>query len=304
MPGANIDRVHQSSPTALPGNIPYRGIEWHSPAVPDYLIYIFNISARVFVDASGRGIIGRICLRADGVVAGDPTEVTIESIVAGKKSVKVSPGNPQQPYHYVTSFPQPVLIWKLDDDSNEIATKETDGVRFVVDMISPDNLTRSLNVRIDPATANSVGNDYAAKGIFFSLHNPPLKEDLEQAYARMETYYKALNQKADTLDHSDKLGLQRAVESNPDHIYAAYYFGKTFAFANRAVRPIDCPNCGEQKPAGRLFHQTSFGSICIEQSVEGWKSAVNSGIKKYDEVPEEFMWKQAKKATQVPPTGE
>jgi hypothetical protein len=285
-----IDRIHDASTTALGGNIPYRGIEWHSPAIPDYLIYIYNISARTFADTAGRGIIGRVNLKAEGVGPGDPTNVTVETIVEGKKSAKIVLGLATQPYHYVTSFPQPMLVTKFNDESGEIEPKETDGRRFVVDMISPDNLTLTLDVAIDPAKAFSIGNDYAPKGIFFSYHNPPLQSDLQKAYARMEAYYKQLNEKAATLDLTDKLGLQQAIESNPDHIYAANYYGKPFAWAKSAVRPIECPNCGEQKPAGRLWHMSSAGTICVEPTVEAWKAVVLSGVRVRNQVPHELRW--------------
>lgn len=293
MPNVITDiTVHPSSTSALAGNVPYRGMEWHSPAIPDYLLYIYNISARTFEDQAGRGVIGAIMkLRAPGVTAADPTDVTIVEIVDGKQKSRVVPGNPAQPYHLVTSFPQPMLISKFNDESGEIEVKETDARRVVVDMISPDNLTLSLDAVIDPARAFSVGNDYAPRGIFFSYHNPPLREDVQKAYKRMEAYYSQLNEKANTLDLTDKLGLQRAIESNPDHVYAANYYGKPFAFAKQSVRPVECPNCGELKPTGRLFHQTSFGTLCIEQSIAGWKAAVNSGMKEYKQVPEEYRWK-------------
>lgn len=288
MPNVITDIVVHPPSDLKGANIPYRGLEWHSPAKPDYLLYIFNISARTFEDSAGRGIIGAVTrLRAPGVVAGDPTAVTLPD-------GSVAPGSPTQPYHYVTSFPQPMLLHKFNDESNEIEVKETDARRYVVDMISPDNLTYSLDATIDPAKAFSVGNDYAPRGIFFSYSNPPAQVDLQKAYARMETYYKGLNEKAATLELTDKLGLQNAIQSNPDHVYAANYYGKVFPWAKREVRPVECPNCGEQKPAGRLFHQTSFGSICIEQSAEGWRSAVNSGIKNYRDVPEEFRWRNKK----------
>ncbi len=294
-----IDKVHQASTTALGGNIPYQGIEWHSNANPDYLLYVFNISARTFCDPQNErvGLIGRIRLLAPGVEKGDPTDITVVTMEKGKKSgEKVVPGNPDQPYHYVTSFPQPILIPKFNDESGEIETKETDVRRFVVDMISPDNLTLTLDAVIDPSKAFSIGNDYAPRGIFFSYSNPPLQTDVQKAYARMEAYYKNLNQKADTLDLSDKAGLQRAVEANPDHIYAAHYFGKSFAFANKAVRPVDCPNCGEQKPAGRLWHTSSGGGLCVEPTQEAWKAVVMAGTRTRDNVPHELRWWKEEKS--------
>ena len=286
--GISISTQHPPSTTAFAGNIPYRGLEWHSPAIPQYLIYVYNISGRTFSDPNNPrlGIIGRIKLLAPGVVAGDPTDVTIKK---GNKTEVVG-GDENQPYHFITSFPQPVLIPKFNDESGEIETKETDARRFVVDMISPDNLGLTLDTVVAAQDVYSVGNDFAPKGIFFSYSNPPDREDVQKAYMRMEAYYKSLNEKAATLEMTDKIGLQNAIQSNPDHVYAANYYGKAFPWAKREVRPVECPNCGEQKPAGRLFHRTIDGTFCVEPTQEAWKQVVLSGNRKRSDVPDELAW--------------
>jgi hypothetical protein len=288
--------VHQPSTTALAGNLSYRGVEWHSPAKPDYEIFIYNCSRRTFADPlnPNRGIVGRLNLLVPGVEDDDPTDVTIQ--VKGGE-MKVIPGNENHPYHYVASFPHPVLVHKENLESGELEVKETDGRRFVVDLISPDNLGVSLDVIVDPTKAFSVGNDYSNRGIFFSYTKPPMKDDVEKAYARMERHYSQLNEIANTLEMSDKAALQRAVSSNPDHIYAANYYGKPFAWASKAVRPVDCIICGEQKKAGQKFHRTSFGTMCVEPTQEAWKMAVSSGNKEKSQVPDEFRWFKEKEAS-------
>lgn len=290
MPVVSIGQQHPATTNFGGANIPYSGLEYQANFIPEYLIYIFNISARTFVDSAGRGIIGRIKLLAPGVVEGSPTDVTVSE--DGKKSFNVIAGRADQPYSYVTSFPHPMPIPKFNDVSGEIETKKTDGRRFVVDMISPDNLTLTLDAVVPPENVYSQGNDYAPKGIFFSFHNPPLKDDLEKAYRRMEHYYKDLNERAATLEMTDKIGLQAAIQSNPDHVYAANYYGKEFAWARTAVRPVTCSNCGEQKPSGRPFHMTSYSALCVEQTPDAWRAVVNSGVRKYSDVPDDFKWKK------------
>jgi hypothetical protein len=52
-----------------------------------------------------------------------------------------------------------------------------------------------------------------------------------------------------------------------------------------------CETCGESIQAGAKFHKSeTLGVICINPSVEGWKAAVNAGIKSREDVPEEFRW--------------
>jgi hypothetical protein len=283
-----IKTVHPASTTALGGNIPYTGLEWQPNFRPEYTLYVFNISSRTFQDEAGKGIIGRIKMKAPGVTAEDPHEVM--------RNGKPNPGDPARRYRYVTSFPHPYPVVNPNDMTGEIETKFTDGRRFLVDMISPDNPTLSLDFVVDPAKAFSIGNDYAPRGIFFSYSNPPDEKELDKAYDRMEKYYAMLNEKAATLELTDKVALQNAIQQNPDHVYAANYYGKPFAWAQKAKRPVECPNCGEQKPAGRLFHQTSYGTFCVEPTQEAWKAVVMSGNRKYEEVPDELRWKRPAKA--------
>jgi hypothetical protein len=292
-----IKQTHDASTTNFGANIPYSGLEWHSTAKPEYLVYVFNCSERTFCDPQDplKGLIGRIKLLAPGLLPDDPTEVMV--------SGKTVQGNANHRYHYVTSFPQPMLIPKFNDESCEIETKETDVRRFVVDMISPDNLTLSLDATIDPSKAFSQGNDYAPRGLFFSYSNPPAKEDVEKAYARMERYYSQLNEIAGTLEQTDKVELQRRITMNPDHLYAANYYGKPFAWARKSVRPVDCPNCGEQKPAGRLWHTPSTGGICVEPTVAAWKAVVLSGNRTRDAVPLELRWWEDKTAQSTQSSG-
>jgi len=273
----------------------YMGIEWRSHREPDYHVYVYNLSGRTFEDASGRGMIGRISLRAPGITDDDPTSVTVLKKNGKKLEPEVADGETK--WHYVTSFPQPVLISKFNDESNEIGYQETDAVRFVVDQIHPDNPSRSLDFRLpnDPRLPQSSGNNFADKGVFFSLHNPPLKEDVDAARKRMERYYTYLLERAGALELSDEKQLSEELRSNPDYGYAAQYFGRAFKWNKKNTKTTECPNCGEQKPANRLFHMSSFG-LCVEQTSEAWKAAVLAGVKNYDSVPEELRWRKEPKS--------
>ncbi len=281
---AQIGAMKPASTEAFGSNIPYSGLEWRSTRNPDYHLYVYNVSRRKFTE------MGRIKLTVPGVEDDDPT------ILFDPLTKKTVVGKDNERYHYVTSFPQPVLIAKFDDTQGSIGYVETDVFRFVVDTISPDNLTKTLDTVIKPENAFSIGNNFAEKGVFFSLTNPPSKDDVRKAVERMEAYYTKLLEQASVLELTDKVKLSEQLASNPDYAYAADYFGKEVSWRKKQVRPIECPNCGENKPAGRRFHVTSFGSLCVEQSVDGWKAAVNSGVKRYEDVPEDYQWKPAKKA--------
>lgn len=278
-----------------PNNAHYRGVEWRAQRNPDYQVYVYNLSSRTFEDPAnpGRGIIGRINLFAQGVQDEDPTAVLVEKSVGGKKEFAEEDGDVR--YHYVTSFPQPVLISKFNDESETIGYIETDAVRFVVDQIHPDNPGRSLNAVLPNAPGRSQGNNFGEKGVFFSLTNPPLKQDVDEARARMEKYYTALLDKAAALEHSDEKQLGEELRGNPDYGYAAAYYGRTFKWNRKNVRTTECSNCGEAKPANRLFHTASWG-LCVERTQEAWKAVVEAGVRTYDAVPDEFRWRAEKKA--------
>jgi hypothetical protein len=296
-----------------PSGVPYQGVAWRGEREPDFHVYLYNISARSWEGSADPTTVpdqrvGSIRLTIPGVRPDDPTEVAegappdntkqlgkLVDLATGKP-LKTKAGDPNQRYRFVTSFPQPILIPKLNEDGNELSSYEQDAIRFVVDLINPNNLGRTLTAGNAPGLA-SEGVDLSQKGVFFSLANPPFERDVQEAYARMNKYYAALFEKAQTLETADKAGLARELGSNPDYAYAATFFGKPVNWHRAPQRSIECVNCGEQKPAGRLFHPASGGLfICVEPTQEAWKAAVNAGAKEYDKVPEELKWREEKKA--------
>lgn len=254
-------------------NIPYNGLEWRSAYEPKSHVYVYNVSSRTFP------AFGKLARSIPGVVDSDPS-------LSGMKD--------NEKYHYVTSFPQPILIVRENNDANLFGHIEQDAVRYVIDLISPDNMTRTLNTRIDPLHAYSVGNDLAQKGVFFSESNPPKEIEVRQAIDRMETYYTTLLDEAGVLELTDKAKLSERLAGNPDYAYAAKYFNREVSWNKRQVRPTECPSCGEMKTSGKKFHMNSFGRFCVEPSISAWQAAVNSGNVDYDKVPDDFKWHRAK----------
>lgn len=285
------------STEAFGSNVPYAGLEWRSQRDPDYRVYLFNISRRTFTNV---GRIGRSGMTIPGVVDSDPTSLAVP--VAGKKNVYTEvAGKPNDRYHYVTSLPQPFLMAKFNDESGMVGYVETDVRRVVVDLIDPDNLTLSLDASdsIRPDQRFSFGTNLAEKGVFFSLNNPPTKEDHDKARARMEKYYNRLLEQIQTLELTDKAKMSEALAGNPDYAFAADYFGKMLSWHKPQTRTEECPNCGEGRQVGRLFHISSDGGLCVEPSVAGWQAAVRAGRRTYDAVPDEFRWKKEQAAAPV-----
>lgn len=288
--GYGIQDQKPASTTAFSANRQFAGVAYRSQRTPDYHVYVFNISARSF-DSFGKLTNRKIA----GVREEDPDTVTEVDGAVGNL------GNNRK-YRYFTSFSQPMLIPDPDVDSSELRHREQDAVRYVVDLINPDNVTHSLDTYIDPNRATAVNRDMSMQGIFFSLSNPPKREDIEKAYARMEKYYTMLLEEASTLEMTDKALLSEKLKGNPDFSFAAAYYGKDTTWHRKQVRPVQCSNCGEDKPTGKKFHMTSYGKFCVEPTVEAWKAAVLSGMKTMDEVPEELRWREAKQEPVPAPT--
>lgn len=274
--------VHEGDTTQFGANRPYRGLEWRATHKPEYHIYLFNVSPRIYDPAIGTGFcpgrLGNKGIYVGGIEETDPS-VNGLSVEGGDKSRK---------YHYVTSFPHPMLMSKPNLESNEMSWVETDGRRYVIDLINPDNLTLSLDTAIPPDQVYSVGNDYSRRGIFFDYQKIPSKPYMSAAVRRMESYFKNLLDVAAQLEMTDKPKLSQELGSNPDYAVAANYYGKDVAWNRMQVRPVSCPNCGEHKPAGRLFHMSSFGTLCVEQTLDAWRSAYFSGAKELVHIPPRF----------------
>jgi len=283
----DVTKQHQASTTALGGNVNYEGLEWRASRNPEYHVYLFNISPRTYDPALGTGFaqgrFGPRGMKVEGIQEDDPSLGGL-SVEGNDKSRK---------YHYITSFPQPMIFTKPNLESNRFDTVEVDVRRYVIDLINPDNLTLSLNTPIPPDQVYSVGNDYSRRGIFFDYTKVPSRELMSAAVNRMESYYRTLLDIAANLELSDKAKLSEQLSSNPDYAYAASYFGKDVAWNRKQTRPQECPVCGEQKPSGRKFHMASFGALCVEPSLEAWRSVLDSGIRSLEQVPFKFREKLA-----------
>lgn len=155
------------------------------------------------------------------------------------KSVVVPANTTRNRYVMVTSFPENMLIPQLLLDVNETQWIHQDGKRAVMDLINPSNLG------IDQAAKNvhtySLGEDYGKRGVFWSMHNPPLKREVNAAVARMQNYYKDIIERMNvyfTLSAQEVEELRRLGKSHqadrkaydlqlnitPDHHAAAEYF--------------------------------------------------------------------------------
>jgi hypothetical protein len=65
--------------------------------------------------------------------------------------------------------------------------------------------------------------------------------------------------------------------------------------------PSICEDCGGPLKGDPMFHKNDeLGVICVRHGQEGWKKAVASGVKRYEEVPEEFVWREVAGGEEAP----
>lgn len=214
---------------------------------PDYFVYLHSVSEQSF-EVSRPPLIRKM---------------TLVGKAHGQKSTKCA------------SFPQPLLTPLGNVDSNELSIIPMDARRFCMDIVNPDNLGLDQNAVIKGVT--SIGNDLGKKGVFWSLNEEPTDEEIKQAVKRMETYYKELVEKANTVQASSPKDLPDTL--TPEHHAAADYladhFGMTFQWHAKMSRLEECELCGERIKAGIAFHRLEDGGICVRS----WERAVKAGAR-------------------------
>jgi len=210
---------------------------------PEYFVYLYNVSQQ------------------EHVVSRPP--IMREMRIAARK--------PSEKYAVVTRLPQPLLMPKGNVDSNEIDISAMDTRRFAMDIINPDNLGINQDALIEHVTGQ--GNDLGAKGVFYSLNNPPTDEEVDAAYKRMEKRYKFLLEQARTVETSNPAKLSETL--SPEHHIAADYFHETLSWHGRPVHKDMCPRCGALANVGAPFHAIEGGGICVGD----WDKAIAAGAR-------------------------
>lgn len=221
---------------------------------PDYYVYLFNVSRQTF-EVNRPPVFPKLVIKANE---------------KGKE------------YTAVISIPEPLVTRKQNIDSGEIEYIPLNAVRYTMDILNPDNPTTNQDFVVTGSTSANT-NDLGRRGVFFSLSNPPKKEEVEAARKRMEAHYTRLLEEADTTEVSDPKMLQTILR--PEHHHACEYFGYSRTWHTKNERPTQCPNCGEAIKAGSFMHMNG-GVPCILD----WKRAYESGAVEASRVPRAKRW--------------
>jgi len=138
-------------------------------------------------------------------------------------------------YAVVTSIPRVMRYPKPNIESGVMDIAFEDGRRIAMDLINPDNFGLDQNQDINSPTSDGTRN-LGAKGVFWSLKNPPGKLEVRLAKKRMEMRYKHLLEMANTIQHTNPRGLRDFI--TPEHHAAADYMGGTYIWHGERMEEL------------------------------------------------------------------
>lgn len=210
---------------------------------PDYWVYLYNVSEQSFD------------------VFRPPLFANVH--IPGRKR--------GEEYATAARLPSPLLAPQGSVDSDELSTNLMDTRRVAMDMINPDNLSLDQDAVI--AKPSNIGNNLGAKGVFWSLNNPPTEDEIKSAVKRMEANYNKVLEKMKALETSNPKEMLEHL--SPEVHAAADYFNLENSWHSKRATPQECPNCKERIKKGVAFHKTEEGGICVLD----WPRTVQSGAR-------------------------
>ncbi len=231
---------------------------------------------------------------------------------------------------YILAMPPiPALLTTRDErkDTFEAIIVGQYGERFAADLINPQNLTTDMWARVDPKAPHAYinadgGDDLGRRGVFWTTKvycencNAPVsheRTDIEMkgSVRHCARCHEPFRPKPgeDELRKSNELVrafCQSRIEAcgriasdprsaeviGPEDHWCADHLQVSPVWHTHMAVPSICEDCGGPIKGDPMFHKNEdLGVICVRHGQEGWKKAVSSGVKRYEEVPEEFVWR-------------
>lgn len=237
---------------------------------PENMVTIFTVNTREQYSASG--------------------QVRFQGRAADERYRKVA--SITDPKYYVDNL-------AVEGQKDQRKITPDDGKWVAMDWLNSENIFTLDQDYILPNQVDHSTN-LLARGLFFivrpfdaktgNVDDQPTEHEIAAAEKRMRNRYTALRQLYQRTSASEPANLPRIL--NEEMIDALNMEPRIKTPFNTVLEDTnECPNCGETIKAGAKLHRSeSLGVICVQPSVEGWKAAVNAGIKTRDEVPEGFRW--------------
>lgn len=188
-------------------------------------------------------------------------------------------------YVEVCTIAHPVNQPDINPMNDQPTVYFSDAKRVAQDIVNPSNLSLNQDAVLRPENVFADGDDYGKLGVFWSLHNPPLDEEVAAAIKRKEDNYRMILNNARQLEVADPKQLNEKITVT--HHVAADYFGEEHSWHRTAKRAVFCPNCGESLKGEHLaYHRDVDGVICVID----WERTVAAGKKTRKDVPVEKRW--------------
>lgn len=167
---------------------------------------------------------------------------------------------PDEEYKKVIAIPHPFLQIERHPDKNEAIIYREVAERVAQSLCNPDNPTLDQDYVVRQPLG--FGVNLNAQGVFWSLNDPPAKEEILKARKRVEKYYASLIERARTLEIANPKELEQLI--NQDFHMAAEHFGLETSWHHKLIQKAECPNCGEPiKSATLAYHVNAAGLICV-----------------------------------------
>ena len=149
--------------------------------------------------------------------------------------VKFPAAKEDEDYAVVTSIPRVMRYTKENIYTGHVDIVFEDGRRIAMDLVNPDNFGVDQEKPIWHA-GTAEGRDLGAKGVFWSMKNPPGKLEVRLAKKRMEMHYKFLLEQAATVQKVDPKQLRDTI--TPEHHAAAEYMGGTYIWHGERLNEL------------------------------------------------------------------
>lgn len=192
--------------------------------------------------------------------------------------IEIPAAGPTDRYKLVRFIPHP-FPQNIGDTfgTGDDPFRDIDGKRIAQDICNPANPTlyQTLDDNRDKGFNEQDGTNLCKEGVFWSLHYPPLEEEIAAAEKRRDATYRARIRKADTLT------VQEASKLPPDYGIALDRFGEERAWHQKMVVKKACPNCATPIPESVAFHFLPNGRTCVID----WDRAIAAGAVSEEDRP-------------------
>ena len=190
--------------------------------------------------------------------------------------------NKGERYVLAATIPDPPQQITVDAERGgkrvEPEPRDEAGWRVAIDILNPNNPSLNPYLQLDAeqtaiyATGQNV--DLIRYGLFPSLHNPPLEEEIQRAEAARDKSYQDLVDEAFQEQASNPQNFRNWLKNHPDIGIAMEATGTVADWFKTPESKMSCPNCGDIIKSGIAFHKSSAGVLCILDKERAAKAGV------------------------------